>query len=188
MRTELAELHKRLGATFVYVTHDQVEAMTMSDRVALMEAGRILQLGTPAALYDTPASIAVARFIGSPPINLLPATAHADGTIFAGGVLLYTDMLVSPGPVTLGIRPEALSLAAPDAPGCLPARLRRAENLGAEWLLHAETPGGVALTARVPNASGLPEQLNFALDPARLHLFDAAGGRVATRLGVRVAA
>jgi multiple sugar transport system ATP-binding protein len=188
MRTELAELHQRLGATFVYVTHDQVEAMTMSDRVALMEAGRILQLGTPAALYDTPASIAVARFIGSPPINLLPAMAHADGTVFAEGVLLHADTAPTPGPVTLGIRPEALALAPPDAPGCLPARLRRAENLGAEWLLHTATPGGAALTARVPQAANLPQQLHFALDPARLHLFDAAGARIAARIGLRVAA
>ena len=72
MRTELAELHARLGATFVYVTHDQVEAMTMSDRVAMMDAGRILQLGTPSELYARPANLKVAQFIGSPAINLLP--------------------------------------------------------------------------------------------------------------------
>ncbi len=188
MRTELAELHRRLGATFVYVTHDQVEAMTMSDRVALMEAGRILQFGTPSALYDTPSSIAVARFIGSPPINLLPAMAQPDGTVVAEGVALRADVPLVAGPVTLGLRPEALSLATAQAPGCLPVRLRRAENLGAEWLLHTETRGGVALVARIASGAGVPEQLSLALDPARLHLFDAAGARIATRLGVPVAA
>jgi len=188
MRTELAELHKRLGATFVYVTHDQVEAMTMSDRVALMEAGRILQLGTPAALYDTPASIGVARFIGSPPINLLRAETRPDGAIIAEGLQLHADTAVPPGPVTLGLRPETLALAPPDAPGALPVRLRRAENLGAEWLLHAETPGGAALTARVPATAPVPERFSLAIDPARLHLFGADGQRIATRLGMQVPA
>jgi multiple sugar transport system ATP-binding protein len=188
MRTELAELHQRLGATFVYVTHDQVEAMTMSDRVALMEAGRVLQLGTPAQLYDTPASIAVARFIGSPPINLLPATAQAHGVLQAEGLVLHADATVPPGPVTLGIRPEALALAPEGAPGTLAVRLRRAENLGAEWLLHAETPAGVALTARVAATEAVPERFGFTVDPARLHLFGADSRRIDARLGAMVAA
>ena len=79
MRSELAELHARLGTTFIYVTHDQVEAMTMSDRVAMMDAGVILQLGTPSDLYARPANVKVAQFIGSPAINLLPARASASG-------------------------------------------------------------------------------------------------------------
>jgi len=188
MRTELAELHKRLGATFVYVTHDQVEAMTMSDRVALMEAGRILQLGTPAALYDRPASISVARFIGSPPINLLCAEARPGGRITAEGLHLHAEGAVPAGPVTLGLRPEALALAPAEAPGTLPVRLRRAENLGAEWLLHAETPGGAAVTARVPATAPVPERFSLAVDPTRLHLFGGDGLRIATRLGARIAA
>ncbi|NKE43790.1 ABC transporter ATP-binding protein [Roseomonas frigidaquae] len=188
MRTELAELHKRLGATFVYVTHDQVEAMTMSDRVALMEAGRILQLGTPAALYDTPASISVARFIGSPPINLLPAEARADGAIMTEGLRLHAHGALPAGRVTLGLRPEALELAPPETPGTLPVSLRRAENLGAEWLLHAVTPGGTDLVARVPATAPVPERFSLAIDPARLHLFGADGQRLVTRLGLRVPA
>ena len=79
MRTELAELHERLGATFIYVTHDQVEAMTMSDRVAMMDAGRIMQLGTPSELYERPANVKVAAFIGSPAINLFPARVGEGG-------------------------------------------------------------------------------------------------------------
>ncbi|MGK7866907.1 ABC transporter ATP-binding protein [Falsiroseomonas sp. E2-1-a20] len=188
MRTELADLHKRLGATFVYVTHDQVEAMTMSDRVALMETGRILQLGTPAALYDTPASMAVARFIGSPPINLLQAEARADGIILAESLRLHADSAVPHGPVTLGLRPESLEPAPAEAPGTLPVTLRRAENLGAEWLLHVVTSAGAALVARVPATAPVPERFSLAIDPARLHLFGADGRRIVTRLGARITA
>jgi multiple sugar transport system ATP-binding protein len=178
MRTELAELHARLGATFVYVTHDQVEAMTMSDRVALMEAGRILQLGTPAELYDTPADLTVARFIGSPPINLLPLAA-SDGVLRLAGLALRTQ-----GAATLGIRPEALRLAPQGAPGALPARLRRIENLGPEWLLHAETEQGTPLVARLTAAehaaaAGLiEERLSLRADPAGVHVFGADGSRL----------
>jgi len=88
MRDELAGLHRRLGATFIYVTHDQTEAMTMSDRIALMEGGRILQLGTPAELYERPDSLAVARFIGTPAINTVPATIDGGGQVGVFGYRL----------------------------------------------------------------------------------------------------
>jgi multiple sugar transport system ATP-binding protein len=178
MRTELAELHAKLGATFVYVTHDQVEAMTMSDRVALMEAGRILQLGTPAELYDRPADLTVARFIGSPPINLLPV-APRDGVLRLAGLVLRAE-----GPATLGIRPEALRLVPAGTQGALPARLRRAENLGAEWLLHAEAEDGSPLALRLTAAEHaaaaalIGERLALRADPAGVHLFGADGRRI----------
>ncbi len=181
MRTELAELHARLGATFVYVTHDQVEAMTMSDRVALMDRGRILQLGTPAALYDTPADLTVARFIGSPPINVIAARTEQDGTLRVAGLALRAP---APGPLSLGIRPEALHVV-PAAPGLLQARLRRAENLGAEWLLHAETADGTPLAIRMTAAehaaaAGLiGETLNLRAARTGTHLFGADGRRIA---------
>ncbi len=181
MRTELAELHDRLGATFVYVTHDQVEAMTMSDRVALMDRGRILQLGTPAELYDMPADVTVARFVGSPPINLIEAMADADGALRLAGLVLRVP---GPGRHTIGIRPEALRLA-PAAPGLLPARLRRMENLGAEWILHAETETGAPLAIRMTAgehaaAAGLIGQsLHLSADPSGTHLFGADGRRLA---------
>jgi multiple sugar transport system ATP-binding protein len=192
MRTELADLHAKLGATFVYVTHDQVEAMTMSDRVALMEAGRILQLGTPAELYDRPADLTVARFIGSPPINLLPAAPEADGTLRLGGLVLRAAGAVA----TLGIRPEALRLARAEAPGLLAARLRRAENLGAEWLMHAEAEGGAALAIRLTAAEHaaalaagtIAERLRLRADPAGTHLFGPDGRRVETAAVAELAA
>ncbi len=194
MRGELAELHRRLGATFVYVTHDQTEAMTMSDRVALMLDGRIVQLGTPATLYDRPDSIAVAQFIGSPPIALVPVIADGSA-LFAAGVRLALRPV--PGAATLGLRAEAVCPVAAGTAGALPARLGRAENLGAEWLLHATladagaTPIVCRLTAEAhaaARAAGLIGQTLWLLpDAARAHLFDAEGRRIvatAARQGV----
>jgi multiple sugar transport system ATP-binding protein len=186
MRGELAELHRRLGATFVYVTHDQTEAMTMSDRVALMLEGRIVQLGTPAALYDRPDSIAAAQFIGSPPIALIPVSVE-EGRLVAAGVPLAVSPVA--GAVTLGLRAEAVSPVRAESPGALPARLVRAENLGSEWLLHA-TLGDVAASpivcrlaaeahAAAADAGLLGDTLWLMADASRAHLFDAAGLRLA---------
>ncbi len=193
MRTELAELHARLGITFIYVTHDQVEAMTMSSRVALMDQGRILQLGTPADLYDRPATLAVARFIGSPPINLLEGEADGAGGVRIDGVRLP----IAPGVaadtrITVGIRPEALHPAPVRHDGpVLRARLKRAENLGAEWMLHATLAGAgdaplvVRITAAEHDTAAaaglLGDDLALAVAPAGTHLFGADGARIAVR-------
>ena len=112
MRSELAELHARLGTTFIYVTHDQVEAMTMSDRVAMMDNGTILQLGRPSDLYARPANIKVAQFIGTPAINLLPAKIGAFGCVELFGAELPIRVRRPAGSaLTLGIRPEAITPA-----------------------------------------------------------------------------
>ncbi|RDJ22284.1 ABC transporter ATP-binding protein [Bosea caraganae] len=189
MRTELAELHKRLGATFIYVTHDQVEAMTMSDRVAMMDAGSILQLGTPSQLYEKPASLKVAQFIGSPAINLLPASVANGGRIELFGRPLALAVAEGQGAsVTLGIRAEALSLV-PGEPGhagrpWFSARLRRKENLGSEYILHFDLAGrdaqGVTMRASPAVAASLSEAAEFALgfDEAACHVFNAAGDRL----------
>lgn len=190
MREELAALHRRLGATFVYVTHDQVEAMTMSDRVALMEAGRILQLGTPAELYERPQSLAVARFIGTPSINLIPATIDA-GRIVAFG---RDTGLAAPhganGPVTLGLRPEDLHISAAG----FPARILRAEHHGADRYLTLQPAGedGITLTLR-QRADAEPSAddtgavlLGFAMHKA--HVFGADGSRLAPQGHGRAAA
>ena len=190
MRAELAELHRRLGTTFVYVTHDQVEAMTMSDRVAVMDAGEILQLGTPSELYERPANTRVARFIGSPAINLLPGRAGADGIVEMAGTRLGLRV-AAPAGATLGIglRPEALRPVDAAAGGAvLRARLRRRENLGAESILHADMDPGVAqvsLACRVP-AGGPPipadgTQMGFAFDAAACHVFGPDEARLEAR-------
>ena len=189
MRSELAELHERLGATFIYVTHDQVEAMTMSDRVAMMDNGRILQLGRPSDLYARPANVMVAQFIGAPAINLLPARTSASGTVELFGAELPIHVRCMAGSaLTLGIRPEAVTPApigsARTGQHVLIGRLRRSENLGAEHILHVDlaapasgemTCGLAGEPASITNDTGGLE-LHFA--PSACHVFDAEGNRV----------
>ncbi len=194
MRSELAELHGRLGATFVYVTHDQVEAMTMSDRVALMDGGTLLQVGTPADLYDRPASIGVAQFIGSPAINLLPGVVDGPGIALGAATRLAIDSRLATGAaVTVGIRPEALHVATCAATahreGLVEARLRRIENLGSECLVHCDPLAADAapLLCRLSAAQAVSaldglgggDRIALQIDPWSCHVFDGAGQRVA---------
>ncbi|MGD9919689.1 MAG: ABC transporter ATP-binding protein, partial [Paenirhodobacter sp.] len=180
MRTEIAQLNRRLGATFVYVTHDQAEAMTMSDRIAVMMEGEILQVGAPELLYDHPADIRVAQFIGSPAINILPAETGAGGRIRVAGAaagLRATGRAVE----HLGIRPEALTPC--DGPGLVAGRVRLIENLGSDLFVHLEVAGMErALVARLaPSARAALRPghlLQLQADPARITGFDVAGKAV----------
>src|SRR5690606_23428414 len=133
MRGELSELHRRLGATFIYVTHDQVEAMTMSTRVALMMDGEIVQVATPDEIYANPTDIRVARFIGSPEINLLQGWADAQGHISIAGNATPLRTNAS-GSLTLGLRPEILVIDDGDCDIVIESRLQRAERLGHDVL------------------------------------------------------
>jgi multiple sugar transport system ATP-binding protein len=187
MRSELAELHRKLGATFVYVTHDQVEAMTMSDRIAMMDSGRILQLGTATELYERPANVKVASFIGSPAINLLPGVVVEAGRVELFGNPLPMGVELAPGtPLTVGVRPEAISLAGAgalsDVPGAVAATLLRKENLGPEFILHFEVGDTrIPVVARVAAGPSLPqagEALRLAISPDACHLFDSEGDRI----------
>ena len=189
MRSELAELHGRLGTTFIYVTHDQVEAMTMSDRVAMMDNGTILQLGRPSDLYARPANVRVAQFIGTPAINLLPARIGGAGSVELFGAELPIRVRRPAGSaLTLGLRPEAITPAplGTSRPGqhTLNGRLRRSENLGAEHILHVElaAPASGLVTCTL---AGDPEALTndarglaLLFNPAACHVFDAEGHRV----------
>jgi ABC-type sugar transport system ATPase subunit len=161
-RVELVDLHRRLAGTFVYVTHDQVEAMTMGSRIAVMNAGRLQQVGTPHEVYERPATAFVAQFIGTPPMNLLPP-----------------GVLAAPG-VRVGIRPEHVVLT---PSGALLATVRLVEQLGHETLVTCELVGGegagTKLVARlgpeqVPPAMG--QDVLVDLPTSRHHLFDAASG------------
>ncbi len=189
MRTELAELHARLGATFIYVTHDQVEAMTMSNRVAMMDNGTILQLGLPSELYARPANVKVAQFIGAPAINLLPARVSASGQVDLFGVEIPLHVRGTPGSgLTIGLRPEAVLPVPVSAvrPGqyYLSGRLRRSEDLGAEHILHVDllSPASGTVTCRraadAPVHAGEADVLALVFAPAACHVFDAAGQRV----------
>jgi multiple sugar transport system ATP-binding protein len=176
-RDEIAALHRRLGTTFLYVTHDQDEAMTMSDQVAVMDAGRILQLAPPQVLYDEPATLAVARFIGNPGINLLPVEADEAGLLRVGGQATGLAAYAT-GPVTLALRPEVLKIA----PRGLPARITHVDRLGPVAHVHATiagTDGAVTLVVDPHLVDPRPGQrVQLAADPARALLFDAAGARI----------
>ena len=190
MRTELADLHARLGATFIYVTHDQVEAMTMSNRVAMMDNGKILQLGRPGELYARPASVKVAQFIGTPAINLLPARVSAQHSVeLFGGELPIRVQRPAGAALTLGIRPEAITPAPLGAPAAgqhvLAGRLHRSENLGAEHILHvdlAQPARGVVICKVAADPESLVDgarDLALQFSPAACHVFDDEGHRVA---------
>jgi multiple sugar transport system ATP-binding protein len=187
MRAELARLHERLGITTVYVTHDQVEAMTMGDRIVLMRDGVLQQIDAPEALYARPANLFVAGFIGSPKMNLVPAQrtssdgAHAIeclGTRFA----LAAEMRPrdSGSDVVLGLRPEDLRWArgsADDGAVRLQARVEVVEPLGSETLLTVAIDEH-RLIARFPPRTGISpgENVDLAFDPAHVHLFDPGSG------------
>ena len=137
MRAELAELHRSLGATFIYVTHDQAEALTMSDRMAVMMDGEILQIGPPDDVYQDPLDIRVAEFIGSPQINILPGSGDSGGGVECLGVR-FARRLRTPvdGNVSIGIRPEHLELCPKKSSGCFEGRIIHMENLGSDVFLH----------------------------------------------------
>jgi multiple sugar transport system ATP-binding protein len=186
MRTELAELHARLGATIIYVTHDQVEAMTMANRLAVMEAGSILQLGTPSELYERPSSIAVAQFIGSPAINLLPGRIGANHEVELFGRPLPLRVAGTPGAsVTIGIRPEAVHISGGQRACALPGRLRRRENLGAETILHFDLAVAPAATmiCRIAHDGTAPlvpltDEMLLRFDAGACHAFNSEGRRI----------
>ena len=194
MRAEIAHLQREFLTTTVYVTHDQVEAMTMGDRVAVLNAGRIEQCAPPRELYDAPANLFVAAFIGSPMMNLFAGTVERrnDGLhAVAGAVdipLADTGQSWDPRvgdvtgqPVTIGLRPEALGQRHPGAtgPACA-GTVRFVEELGSELLAHIEPVGMPAtstLISRLGPRTGVRpgSQLELEIDPDQVHLFDAAG-------------
>lgn len=137
MRAELAELHRDLGTTFIYVTHDQAEALTMSSRMAVMMDGHILQLDRPDKIYDDPADIRVARFIGSPKINVLAGKVDAQGRVSVRGTPL--SAAVSPsyrGPIRIGLRPESLRIVQGSQAAAIEGTVVHRENLGSDIFLH----------------------------------------------------
>ena len=195
MRTELAKLHKRLDTTFVYVTHDQVEAMTMGDRIVVMNNGLIQQVDTPQNIYDNPCNLFVAGFIGTPPMNLMDGIVVKNGEQYA--VCIGENYLpvrpdriarekIAPyegNPVVFGIRPENLHLDAdymqrPGA-GAISADVELVEPMGSEVYVYCVCDGK-RMIAKVPPHSVVKagERINIAADCSRVHLFDKATQRV----------
>ena len=183
MRIEIARLHSELKATMIYVTHDQIEAMTMADRIVVLRAGKIEQVGSPLELYHYPANTFVAGFIGSPKMNLTPATvkgAQAGGVdvqLPGGGV---ATIPVSPrnaaagAACTVGFRPETLSMA-PEGP--MGGKVAVVEHLGGETLVYVDVGNGHLVTVKAPGstAAKIGDQVRLAIDTVEARLFDADG-------------
>jgi sn-glycerol 3-phosphate transport system ATP-binding protein len=167
MRRELRALQQRLGMTVIYVTHDQVEAMTMADQIILMNGGRIEQAAKPADIYERPASVFAAKFIGTPPMNILGAESLAR---------INPATVVAPmrGELLLGVRPENIRLADSGAP----AEVRAVEYLGAETMIEASLAGAPVL-ARLNGGPpcGVGDHVHLIWPAAAMHWFDAATGR-----------
>ncbi|MDT8909679.1 sn-glycerol-3-phosphate ABC transporter ATP-binding protein UgpC [Amycolatopsis sp. PS_44_ISF1] len=185
-RTQIAALQRRLGVTTVYVTHDQVEAMTMGDRVAVLSDGRLQQCDTPRALYDHPANVFVAGFIGSPAMNLASAKLTADGAELGGAsVALGRETLdaADGGRVTLGFRPESLEVTT-DTAGTLPMKVELVEELGSDAYVYGKLAGEDAegtqptvvarVDPRTPPRMG--DTLHLRIRSDELHVFSGTTG------------
>ncbi|BCH27890.1 ABC transporter ATP-binding protein [Mesorhizobium sp. L-8-3] len=170
MRMELSQLHTRIGATSVFVTHDQVEAMTLADRIMILNAGRIEQYGTPQEIYHKPASVFVAGFIGAPPMNLLDGVVEKGTLIFEKTTLGQTE--ARDGPVKIGVRPEKTLLGqiGPEATTVY------AEDLGSHRIVVVKAANGQQLQISTTQTAELSDSLTIGLPPESIHLFDVASG------------
>jgi len=173
-RIELQKLHRDLETTFIYVTHDQVEAMTMGDRIAIMNAGILQQVGTPGEIYDHPANLFVAGFIGSPTMNFVPATAQNGSAKASGFEVKLPKPLAAGKKGTLGFRPESLTDRVIDEANTMQMKVDVVERLGSDQFLYGQV-GGDSVTARVdPRMKVEPgDTVKLGLDTRTLHFFDA---------------
>ena len=188
MRIELSNLHRQIGATMIYVTHDQVEAMTMADKIVVLNAGEVQQVGAPMDLYDDPVNRFVAGFIGSPAMNFAPAVVQAvqdgvaqvlpEGSVKVLAVRPRNGVVQAGERVDLGLRPEDASLCAVEA-GVLAGPVKLIERLGSQTLVHVETAAGV-LCAQAPShaAVRLGDGVGLAINAGRALMFGATGARI----------
>jgi multiple sugar transport system ATP-binding protein len=190
VRGEIEDLQRRTQTTMLYVTHDQVEAMTLGHRLAVLDQGRLRQVGTPRQVYERPADTFVAGFLGSPRMNFLPGALAGEQDVvahvrLAGGV--HVDVAADAsraapgGPVTLGVRPEHLRLLGDREPGGIPATVALVEYLGDAAIVHARAEGVpemIAVKCRTEGAAAGPAagaSVRLGFDPAYGHLFDGDG-------------
>ncbi|MFN3520682.1 MAG: ABC transporter ATP-binding protein [Phenylobacterium sp.] len=176
-RLEIARMHEDLAATMVYVTHDQLEAMTLADRIVLLNAGHIEQVGTPTELYHRPATRFAAEFMGSPTMNILPVTLEGDAAVLSTGERVSLPAAAPGGKADLGVRPENIALADTG----LAARVMLVEELGEARIVHAELADGAVLAVRHGADGPQPSRhspVKLRLDPERLHLFGQDGARL----------
>ena len=184
MRAELAALHARLGVTMIYVTHDQVEAMTLASRIVVLRAGRVEQVARPLDLFNRPANLFVAGFIGAPSMNLFPTQAEEGMATLPGGIRVRMDNITEGSPVTVGLRPQHLRRVMEDEPG-FELRVTLIEALGTETVVHGELPGigsnapqrVVAILPGQPNVAR-GEVLRLSFDEMDVHRFGPDGSRL----------
>ncbi len=193
MRLEIAKLHKKLDATIIYVTHDQVEAMTLADKIVVLNEGRIEQIGTPLGLYTAPRNIFVASFLGSPKMNLLPGrvtgsdsgTARIDLDIGASTPIDVKAERLSDGDrVTVGIRPESIAVGAEGSDAFLPGVVSVVEQLGGQTIVYVDIEGGSPITVIMEGLADITTgtAVKLGLPGSALHVFDD-GGEAVNRIG-----
>ena len=179
MRGEIKRLQRRVGTTSLYVTHDQLEAMTLADRLVVLNGGRIEQIGRPLDVYHAPASTFVASFIGSPAMNLVQGELHGSRLAIGPALIDLGQAVPTQGTVTVGFRAEDLQVATGGAAahaGTLPLRVDYVEELGSQRLVHG-TVGDQAVTVALSSDAPLSGEMQVAVPLGRLHFFDAEAGR-----------
>ena len=177
MRGEIKQLQKRLGTTSIYVTHDQLEAMTLADRLVVLNKGRVEQIGTPLEVYRNPQSTFVASFIGSPAMNLLPATGEGGTLRLGDAAVALDDRRVPDGALTIGVRAEDMRLSRRNgAVDREPLKVAYVEELGSGRLVHGDYAGQRIVVA-APSGPDMDETMDLSIDPSAIHVFDRAHGR-----------
>ena len=175
MRGEIKRLQRRLGTTSIYVTHDQLEAMTLADRLVVLNGGEIEQIGAPLEVYHTPASTFVASFIGSPAMNLLKGELHGDKLALGPSMIDLAGLAPTSGPVTIGIRAEDLRLAGPGE-HAMTVAVDYVEELGSQRLVHGNL-GDQSLTAVLSPETELKSELRLVVATEKLHFFNQESGK-----------
>ncbi|MEF2071668.1 ABC transporter ATP-binding protein [Consotaella aegiceratis] len=179
MRLEIAKLHQRLKATMIYVTHDQVEAMTLADRIVVLQKGRIEQVGSPIELYQKPANLFVAQFIGSPKMNVVPCRGTAGAVSFSGGGS-FPLARATPEAIHFGVRPEHIRLVEAGA-GSIDGVIDVIERLGSDTYAYVQAGDLGLITVRIVGHAALrpEERVGLAFDPEAVHIFSADGQAIA---------
>lgn len=177
MRAEIRSLHKRIGVTSIYVTHDQIEAMTMADKIVVLQGGKVQQVGHPLELYDTPCNVFVATFIGSPAMNIVPVQEKAGKLVTMDGQVLIASKQKKNEKFNLGIRPEHVLVSPSSKSGTIRAIVEAVESTGNMSFITCQVAGqalNITTTGRLSAVAGESVGISFA--PEHMHLFDAATG------------